>query len=115
MLYSEFVEGTGCRETDYNYQVYKAIEMLYTTVDRMSKEDAYKLGKKYIDNSLTPELVQHNNEVQAEIDQLQEEIENMQSWLNITYYGDKLTIKNYERDIKANKEKIKLLKTCFAK
>ena len=29
MLYQEFIEGTGCRENDHNYQVYKELEIIY--------------------------------------------------------------------------------------
>ena len=52
MLYSEFVEGTGCRQNDHNYQVYKNLEIMYMNSD-MSKQEIYEYGKKLVDNSKT--------------------------------------------------------------
>lgn len=53
MLYNEFLAGTGAKNTDFNYQVYKSLEALYMEKDNMTKADVYAAGKKLIDNSPT--------------------------------------------------------------
>lgn len=74
MLYGEFVEGTGCRETQHNYEVYKRVEMFYMMDESMTKEEAYDIGKMWVDNSLTDEEISHNNEVYAEIEEWEDSI-----------------------------------------
>ena len=54
MLYSEFIQGTGAKDTEYNYRVYKNLEALYMTNDSMTKADVYKAAAALIDNSETP-------------------------------------------------------------
>lgn len=56
MLYSEFIEGTGCKDTKNNYQVYKNLEIMYMN-SNMSKSDIYEYGKKLVDNSKTDEEI----------------------------------------------------------
>lgn len=73
MLYSEFVEGTGCRENDHNYKVYKDLEVMYMNSD-MSKQEIYEYGKKLVDNSDTPEQIELKERIKAEIALLQEEL-----------------------------------------
>ena len=71
MLYSEFVEGTGCRENDHNYKVYKNLEVMYMNSD-MSKQEIYEYGKKLVDNSKSPEELTLEEEVKAEMALLRE-------------------------------------------
>lgn len=52
MLWREFMEGTACKDTPYNYQVYKDLEILYMNSDKTHAE-IYEYGKKLVDNSLT--------------------------------------------------------------
>lgn len=73
MLYSEFVEGTGCRENDHNYKVYKDLEVMYMNSD-MSKQEIYEYGKKLVDNSKSPEQLTLEEEVKAEMASLREEL-----------------------------------------
>lgn len=73
MLYSEFVEGTGCRENDHNYKVYKNLEVMYMNSD-MSKQEIYEYGKKLVDNSKSPEQLTLEEEVKAEMASLREEL-----------------------------------------
>ena len=73
MLYSEFVEGTGCRETDHNYQVYKELEIIYMNTD-CSKEHIYEMGRKLVDNSKTEEELRLIAEVKAEIEDLKRQL-----------------------------------------
>ncbi len=49
MLYSEFVTGTGCKDNEYNYQVYRDLEILYMHSDK-SHFEIYEMGKKLVDN-----------------------------------------------------------------
>ena len=73
MLYSEFIEGTGCRQNDHNYQVYKNLEIMYMNSD-LSKQQIYEYGKKLVDNSKTPEEIVIEETVLAEIKNLKEEL-----------------------------------------
>lgn len=73
MLFSEFVEGTGCKENDHNYEVYKNLEIMYMN-SNMSKQEIYEYGKKLVDNSKSPEQVALEESIKAEIAQLKEEL-----------------------------------------
>ena len=72
MLFSEFVEGTGCRETDHNYKVYKELEIIYMNTD-CTKEHIYEMGKKLVDNSKTEEELELEAKIKAEIKEYREE------------------------------------------
>ena len=50
MLYSEFVQGTGCVENDHNFKVYKDLEVMYSN-STLSKQEIYEYGKKLVDNT----------------------------------------------------------------
>ena len=76
MLYDEFVKGTGCRETENNYKVYQRVEMLYMADASMTKEEAYDIGKMWVNNDLTDEEVAHNEAVYAEIEEWDDYIRN---------------------------------------
>lgn len=114
MLYSEFLEGTKCRDTEQNRNIYKGLEIIYMNTE-LSKDDIYQMGKKLVNNDLTEAQKAHNAEIQRQIDQLQTEVDNMQGWLNMTPYYDQNSIKYYKREIKATKQRIKELKSCFYK
>ena len=73
MLYEEFVRGTGCRENEHNYEVYKNLEIMYMNSD-LSKEQIYEYGKKLVDNSLSKEQLEWNEEVNARIAELKAEM-----------------------------------------
>lgn len=73
MLYSEFIEGTKCRDNEHNYGVYKDIEAMYMNTD-MSKEKAYEYGKKLVDNSKTEKEIEQENEIKEEIARIRENI-----------------------------------------
>lgn len=111
MLYSEFVEGTGCKQNDHNYQVYKNLEVMYMNSD-MPKQEIYEYGKKLVDNSKTPEEIEIENGIKAEIKstrdkikKYQEEIKRYQSYSNDDGFwkdmikSDKGIIKSYKREI----------------
>ena len=52
MMWSEFIEGTGCKDTQHNYEVFRNLEILYTNSE-MTKAQIYEYGKKLVDNSKT--------------------------------------------------------------
>jgi len=78
MLYSEFIEGTGCRENDHNYQVYKNLEIMYMN-SQMSKQEIYEYGKKLVDNSKSPEQIEFEEQIKAEISSLQNQLKNLRA------------------------------------
>lgn len=51
MLYSEFVEGTGCKENMHNFKVYEDLEVMYDN-SNLTKEQIYEYGKKLVDNDI---------------------------------------------------------------
>lgn len=121
MLYSEFMSGTKCRDTEHNYSVFKSLEQIYMNDDKLSKETIYKAGKLLVDNSLTEEQERENAKIMAEIEELTEEIETFKKYLYIfksiesvadadelDYYKGK--VKLYAWGIKDNQEIIKNLK-----
>lgn len=78
MLYSEFIENTGCKATDYNYRVYKNLEELYMKNEKLTKEDIYKAGKKLVDNSKSEEQIEFEEKINSRIEILKKDIE----WMN---------------------------------
>lgn len=74
MMYSEFVNGTKCKDNEHNRQVFKNLEVMYMNTE-MTKEEIYEYGKKLVDNSKTPEEIEFENEVNARKYELRKEIE----------------------------------------
>ena len=68
MLWSEFVEGTGCKDTEKNYEVYKELEIIYTNTD-CTKAHIYEMGKKLVDNSKSEKELEIERQVKAEIEE----------------------------------------------
>lgn len=112
MLYSEFVEGTGCRETDYNYNVYKRLEIVYMTDDTMTKEDVYEWGKKLVDNSKTEKEIELENNLNAQISGYKEEIKNYQS--EIKYRKEMIEMDRTDKSwVEYNRDIIKSYQKCI--
>lgn len=125
MMYSEFVEGTGCKDNEYNYNVFKNLEVMYMNTD-MSKADIYEYGKKLVDNSKSPEEIAAENEIKNEIESLKHDLE----WLRMqkvryeeyvvttseAYYKNlwKADLANIKKEIKRANSKIRLLRTALA-
>ena len=86
MLYDEFVQGTGCRETDYNYTIYKQVEALYMNSD-MTKEEAYAIGKMRVNNGLT-------EEEETKIEQINKDIAYYEG--EIKYYNEYMYVGTWE-------------------
>lgn len=116
MLYSEFVENTGCKETDYNYQVYKRLELIYMNDDAVSKQDIYEMGKKLVDNSKTEAEIEFENQIKAEIAGHKSQIESYKKDLEFENYmlsidstkGRKAAVKYTKEAIKAERRKSQL-------
>jgi len=124
MLYSEFVQGTGCKENDHNYNVYKNLEIMYMNSD-MSKAEIYEYGKKLVDNSKSEEEIRIENEIKAEIEDHKKEVARYKEYIEddtevMNWWkeqGDKEmvqmkrnSIKFWKEQIKCHKNKINALK-----
>lgn len=117
MLYQEFVKGTGCKETDHNYQVYRDLEILYMNSDK-TKDEIYEYGKKLVDNSKTEKELELEARIQAEIKSHQMMIEAYKNDITLQeslyeYDRDrerKLCIKHFKDEIKRERNMIRSLK-----
>lgn len=92
MLYSEFVTGTGCKDNEHNYKVYKDLEIMYMNSD-MSKAEVYEYGKKLVDNSKSKEQIEFEEQIKAEIEDYKRQL----AW--------------YKEDVKRYREYIKISET----
>ena len=55
MLFEEFREGTGCKDNRHNREIYRKVESLYYTAEAMTKEEAYKIARPYLNNEPSEE------------------------------------------------------------
>ena len=113
MLYSEFVENTGCKETDYNYQIYKRLEILYMNDETITKQEIYEYGKKLVDNSLTEKQKEWNADIDRQIAEQETVIEHYKGEIKYNEEAIKLwtgydadMVKGYRKSIKWNKQEI---------
>lgn len=114
MLYSEFIEGTGCKDNEYNYKVYKDLEIMYMNSD-MSKAEIYEYGKKLVDNSKSEAELKLEAEIKAEIAEHKAEIAKYKEWIEqneemLSYWKermDKEMVAFYRNPIKSWKEEIR--------
>lgn len=74
MMYSEFVEGTGCKDNKYNYRVFQNLEIMYMN-SNMSKAEIYEYGKKLVDNSKSEEEIRFEAEIKSQIDEAKDRID----------------------------------------
>lgn len=121
MMYSEFVQGTGCKENEHNYKVFKNLEVMYMNTD-MSNQEIYEYGKKLVDNSKSERELKFEAEVKERIETLKAEIESEKSYIEwkqelLDIYnrdGDKEMAKLYRNTIKNAKERIKEIRREIA-
>ena len=115
MMYSEFVKGTGCKENNYNYNIFIKLEDLYMD-SNITKEDVYEFGKKLVDNSETEEEKALREEIEREIKEHEEVLtyweERSKFYLDIM--EDKKESKRFSTYAKEEKNKIKMLKWVLA-
>jgi hypothetical protein len=121
MLYNEFINGTGCKDNEHNYKVYKDLEIMYMNSD-MSKEKIYEYGKKLVDNSKSEEQLRLEKEIKEEIAECRETIKWNRS--QIQMYEDfikmnpkddwteswKSSIKGYKKNNKELRARVRGLK-----
>ena len=89
MLFSEFQQGTGCKDNEYNHKIYSRLELMYMADDSITKEEIYEYGKKLVDNSKTEEELRLEADVKADIagynnqiTSLKEELERVKGYLS---------------------------------
>lgn len=112
MLYSEFLEGTGCRDNEANKEAYKKAEALYMSSDDLTHEDVYKVALQlWIDNSLSEEQLKHNEEVKKEIELTKAALDQAKS--DYSYYKNEAAMK--KQDIQYYQNQLKQLKSCIYK
>ena len=125
-MYSEFVQGTGCKDNEKNYEVFKNLEVMYMNTN-MTKEQIYEYGKKLVDNSKSEEEIRIENQIKDEIESLKNDIEwlrhekvRYEEYVAIeekgSYYRKlwKGEVKRLGKEIAAARNKISLLKTVLA-
>lgn len=116
MLYTEFLEGTGCRDNDHNYKIYKQLEIIYMNDESTTKADIYEYGKKLVDNSKPHEIIDLENQILADIESDKRQIKELTEDINrikgyIENELDPLWKKSWRNDIKWRKQDIARLKT----
>ena len=108
MLYSEFIQGTGCKDNENNYKVYKDLEIMYMN-SNMSKQDVYEYGKKLVDNSKTEKELQIEAEIKEQIAGYKAMIADNKKW--IEYYDEMARIFKEDGDkemSRSNKQTAKM-------
>lgn len=116
MLYGEFLEGTGCKQNEFNYQVYKRLEIIYMHDDTMSKQDVYEWGKKLVDNSKTEEELAFETKWKSELLSKKEDIKHYKKTIDL-YKGymdqekDWNTFRSYDNLVKSCRKEIKRLRS----
>lgn len=103
MLYEEFLKGTGCKNTDYNYKVYKNLEELYINNESLTKTDVYEVGKKLIDNSLTEEEKKTLADIEEKINNLDGQIKEWKC--NIIFLNELIERHTQYLEIETEEEK----------
>lgn len=114
MLYNEFIEGTGCKDSEYNYNVYKELEIIYMNTD-CSKAHIYEMGKKLVDNSKSEAQLKLEAEIKSQIEEKRNEITSNRKW--IEYYSaveDSRMVKYYKNENKRARAEIAALKWVLA-
>lgn len=128
MLYNEFIEGTGCKDNDHNYKVYKDLEIMYMNSD-MSKAQIYEYGKKLVDNSKSEAELKVEAEIKTQIEEHKARIATLRGWIKqneemLGYWKEQMDkemmafyrnpIKNWKEEIRYHKNQIVALKWVLA-
>lgn len=79
MLFSEFQQGTGCKDNEYNHKIYSRLELMYMADDSITKEEIYEYGKKLVDNSKSEEQIAFEAQINAEIAKYKSDIESLKA------------------------------------
>ena len=111
MMYSEFIEGTGCRDNEHNYNLFKNLEAMYMNTN-LTKDEIYEYGKKLVDNSKSPEQIELEEKLLQEIEECKESIRYIKSRVATLEEfkkeeRDENMIKFWKREITSWKKQIK--------
>lgn len=112
MLYSEFIDGTQCRDNEHNYKVYKDLEIMYMNSD-LSKSDIYEYGKRLVNNEKSESEKAAENQILAEIAEYKNLILSRKSDIErLTLYVNECDLTKsemtmFKADIKRYKENIR--------
>ena len=111
MLYSEFINGTGCKDNDHNYEVFKNLEVMYMNTD-MTKDQIYEYGKKLVDNSKSEKEIAFEKEIK---DQIEAEKKEVAYWTEraefyLVVMEDKAESKRFKQLAKEHKQNIAKLR-----
>lgn len=79
MLFSEFQQNTGCKDTPFNHEIYRRLELMYMSDDNITKAEIYEYGKKLVDNSKTEAEIELENEIHEEIQWCKDEIKSIRN------------------------------------
>lgn len=112
MTYNEFITGTECKDNDYNYKVFKDLEILYMNSD-LSKSNIYEYGKKLVDNSKTEQEIEFEKFVKAEISEHRKQIRKYKEYVaqeKMYYAPSKDYIEYCKEMIKYHRTEIEKLK-----
>lgn len=115
MLYTEFIEGTQCRDNDYNYKIYKQLEIIYMNDETVTKADIYEYGKKLVDNSKPQEIIDLENRILADIENDKRQIKELTADITrlkeyVRNEPNPLWRKSWRNDIKWRRQDIQRLK-----
>jgi len=105
MLYDEFIQGTGCKQNEHNYKVYKDLEIMYMNSD-LSKEEVYEYGKKLVDNSKSVKEIEYEKRIKAEIADLKTQLAQFQAdaKMYMGFYNEDKTDTYWKSQAKWKKE-----------
>lgn len=88
MLFSEFLEGTGCKNNEHNQDVYKALEAIYMGRDDVTKETVYKAGKLLVDNRPSEEEIRAIEQIKDTYKGLLDDVKDWEDKATASdYYG----------------------------
>ena len=110
MLFSEFIQGTGCANNEYNHKVYKDLEVMYTN-SNLSKEEIYEYGKKLVDNTPSERMLELERQIKEEIKLYQTKIDAEKH--DVEYrksIEDKRMLAYHRENIRRYRQKIRELK-----
>ena len=112
MLFSEFQEGTNCRDNAYNHKVYNDLEVMYMNSD-LTKEQIYEYGKKLVDNSKSKEELEFEANIKQQIADFKRNIKEMREEIKTRKYflmteTDPYWIKQWKDEIGWRRDTIKI-------
>ena len=121
MLYSEFVENTGCMANEFNHRLFLRLELIYMNDDTITKEEIYDMGRKLMNNEKPQYILELENDLKEELEERKERIQNMRteikSWQSMIkqeqenpLWESKQLIHSWRGNIKWLREQIKIQK-----